>query len=78
MELLEAGFPPIAKQYPKIRYMGSKSRLLPWIYTVLSDLPFDSVLDAFSGSYCVSYSRARSMKKQLRDDLLQLKSEHAI
>src|SRR4051794_15417289 len=41
--------------YPRLRYMGSKHRLLPWIESVLADLEFESALDAFSGSGCVSY-----------------------
>jgi DNA adenine methylase/adenine-specific DNA-methyltransferase len=35
--------------------MGSKYRLLPWIYDVLSEFEFDRALDAFAGSGCVSY-----------------------
>ena len=41
--------------YPQLRFMGSKFRLLPWINDVLSDLRFETALDAFSGSGCVSY-----------------------
>jgi adenine-specific DNA-methyltransferase len=35
--------------------MGSKHRLLPWIAEHLAGLTFDTALDAFSGSGCVSY-----------------------
>ncbi|MBI4607090.1 MAG: DNA adenine methylase [Planctomycetes bacterium] len=35
--------------------MGSKHRLLPWIAGHLRRLSFESALDAFSGSGCVSY-----------------------
>ena len=35
--------------------MGSKFRLLPWIHEVLSEIEFDTALDAFSGSGCVAY-----------------------
>jgi DNA adenine methylase/adenine-specific DNA-methyltransferase len=41
--------------FPKLRFMGSKYRLLPWIHSVLSNLKFDTALDAFSGSSCVAY-----------------------
>ena len=45
-----------ASQFPKLRYMGSKARLLPWIHETISTLgPFETALDAFSGSGCVSY-----------------------
>ena len=35
--------------------MGSKNRLLPWLHQVLEPLDFESALDPFSGSGCVSY-----------------------
>src|SRR2546423_10153132 len=43
------------RNFPRLRYMGSKHRLLPWIESVLSPIEFESALDAFSGSGCVSY-----------------------
>ncbi|HXQ22546.1 MAG TPA: hypothetical protein VN812_12795, partial [Candidatus Acidoferrales bacterium] len=48
-------FPDRALRFPQIRFMGSKFRLLPWLHGVFSDLDFHTVLDAFSGSGCVSY-----------------------
>lgn len=45
----------VALRYPPFRLMGSKHRLLPWIYEVLSGLNFRTALDAFSGSGCVAY-----------------------
>lgn len=47
--------PDRALRYPQIRFMGSKFRLLPWLHDVFSELEFDTALDAFSGSGCVSY-----------------------
>jgi adenine-specific DNA-methyltransferase len=44
-----------ASVYPLIRYMGSKYKLLPWIYDEIKDLPFSSALDGFSGSGAVSF-----------------------
>lgn len=43
------------KKYPGTRFMGSKYKVLPEIQKVLTDIDFDTVLDAFSGSGCVSY-----------------------
>jgi len=43
------------KRFPKLRFMGSKYRLLPWIEDVFADLEFGSALDAFSGSGSVAY-----------------------
>ena len=31
-ELFDGGFPAIVNQYPQLRFMGSKYRLLPWIH----------------------------------------------
>jgi len=47
--------PDRVKHYPQMRYMGSKVRLLPWIWSVLRDLDFQTALDPFSGSGCVPY-----------------------
>lgn len=55
-ELFTTGhFPEIVRNYPTMRYMGSKFRLLPWIHSALMDIEFDSALDGFSGSGCVGY-----------------------
>jgi DNA adenine methylase/adenine-specific DNA-methyltransferase len=47
--------PVRAKGYPQLRFMGSKHRLLPWLHEILSQVRFDTALDAFSGSGCVAY-----------------------
>lgn len=47
--------PERVRRYPQIRYMGSKARLVPWIWSVLRDLDFQTALDPFSGSGCVAY-----------------------
>ena len=41
-------------EYPELRYMGSKRRLLPWIHGVLRSLPFETAADPFVGSGCVA------------------------
>lgn len=72
LELFDSGYPISANQYPMIRYMGSKYRLLPWIYSVLSKLSFDSALDAFSGSCCVAYLLKGMGKETHTNDLLNM------
>lgn len=52
---LDGSMPSRAARYPELRYMGSKKRLLPWIHQVLSALDFETALDPFSGTGCVSY-----------------------
>ena len=44
-----------AAAFPRLRYMGSKYRLLPVIADVMADVGGSTVLDAFSGSGVVSY-----------------------
>ncbi|MFP4152467.1 MAG: DNA adenine methylase [Alkalispirochaeta sp.] len=56
--------------FPLMRYMGSKSRLLPWIREVLRTIEFESVLDAFSGSGAVSYLFKAMGKRVLANDFL--------
>jgi adenine-specific DNA-methyltransferase len=44
-----------ARAFPRLRYMGSKYRLLPHLARVFADLGGKSAVDAFSGSGVVSY-----------------------
>ncbi|MDN5849485.1 MAG: DNA adenine methylase [Nitrococcus sp.] len=71
-ELFQGGFPPQAHQYPQLRFMGSKYRLLPWIHKVVSRLTFDSAFDAFSGSGCVAYLLKAMGKQVLTNDFLNM------
>ena len=71
-ELFDGGFPAMAGQYPQLRFMGSKYRLLPWIHKILSGHSFDSVIDAFSGSGCVGYLFKAMDKKVFTNDFLNL------
>ncbi len=69
--------PPLpagAAEYPQLRYMGSKHRLLPWIHSVLSECSFGTALDAFSGSGCVSYLMKRMGKRVCANDFLHFSS----
>jgi adenine-specific DNA-methyltransferase len=43
-------------RYPRIRYMGSKYRVMPYLINVFNRLRFESALDAFSGSGVVAYA----------------------
>lgn len=58
--------------FPRIRFMGSKVRLLPWIQGVLSELRFNSALDAFSGAGSVSYLLKAMGKRVVTNDRLAL------
>ena len=63
-----------AQQYPRFRIMGSKHRLLPWIHSVLRGIPFDSALDAFSGSGCVAYLLKAMGKRVTASDFMHFSS----
>jgi adenine-specific DNA-methyltransferase len=54
-----------------MRYMGSKVRLLRWIEEVLSALPFESALDAFSGSGAVAHLLKAMGKTVAASDFLK-------
>jgi adenine-specific DNA-methyltransferase len=56
--------------YPELRYMGSKHRLLPWIHGVLRALPFARAADPFVGSGCVAYLLKAMGKRVVASDFL--------
>ncbi|MBL8175217.1 MAG: DNA adenine methylase [Bryobacterales bacterium] len=62
--------PDHVAQYPELRYMGSKHRLLPWIHGVLSKLPFETAADPFVGSGCVAYLLKAMGKRVVASDFL--------
>lgn len=61
--------PPCAT-FPETKYMGSKRRLLPFIQEQLSGVRFETVLDAFSGTGCVSYLLKQMGKQVTANDFL--------
>lgn len=58
------------KRFPKLRFMGSKYRLLPWIHEALMELEFESAVDAFSGSGAVAYLLKTMGKHVVANDRL--------
>jgi len=67
---LTSEMPARVAGYPQLRFMGSKFRLLPWMFEVFAQLEFDTVLDAFSGSGCVSYMLKAMGKEVIANDFL--------
>lgn len=63
-------FPDRARAYPQLRFMGSKYRLLPWLHEILSQVEFDTALDAFSGSGSVAYLFKSMGKEVTTNDFL--------
>ena len=57
--------------FPQTRYQGSKLKLLDWIWASTSDLQFDTVLDLFGGTACVSYLFKTKGKEVTFNDILR-------
>jgi DNA adenine methylase/adenine-specific DNA-methyltransferase len=57
--------------YPRIRYMGSKYKLLPHLAEVFADVGGQTALDAFSGSGVVSYLLKRQGFAVTANDMLE-------
>lgn len=60
--------------YPRLRYMGSKYKVIPYLASILANLPFHTVLDAFSGSGVVSYALKEMGKQVTSNDFLSFSS----
>ena len=58
--------------FPPTRYMGSKNKLLKYIWQVSSDYDFDSVIDLFSGSGVVSYMYKAHGKSVISNDYMAM------
>src|SRR5690606_33488308 len=57
--------------FPSTRYQGSKARIVDWIWGQISDLEFETCLDAFGGTGIVSHTLKRSNKQVTYNDLLR-------
>lgn len=57
-------------KFPTTRYMGSKSKLLPDIWSVASQFDYSNVIDLFSGSGIVSYMFKAKGKNVLANDYM--------
>lgn len=68
---------PLPKQvssYPPTRFMGSKSKLLPQIWSIASQFKFDTVVDLFSGSGVVGYMFKAQGKAVVSNDYMAMSS----
>lgn len=57
--------------FPSTRYQGSKLKLCDWIKDETKDLMFETVLDAFGGTGCVSHTYKKMGKQVTYNDLLK-------
>ena len=60
------------KLFPATRYMGSKSKLLEYIWSASSQFSFESVIDLFSGSGVVSYMYKTHGKAVISNDYMAM------
>lgn len=67
----EPEYLPITFQFPSTRYQGSKLKLVEWIWQNCKHLNFNSVLDAFGGTTCVSYLFKTRGKQVFYNDYLR-------
>lgn len=58
--------------YPATRFMGSKSKLLPELWNVVSRFDFGTVVDLFSGSGVVSYMFKAHGKRVFSNDYMAM------
>lgn len=61
---------PRTRGYPRLRYMGSKYRVVPHLARIFSELEFHRPLDAFSGSGVVAYALKELGKEVHTNDFL--------
>jgi DNA adenine methylase len=61
---------PLIENFPGTKYMGSKYKMLPFIWRRVEHLDFESVLDAFTGSTSVSYMFKENGKRVIANDFL--------
>lgn len=59
-------------KFPSTRYMGSKSKLLEYIWKESAKFKFDSVIDLFSGSGIVSYMYKCQGKRVISNDYMTM------
>lgn len=70
----------LLENFPGTRYMGSKYKILPFLWDSIKDLEFETVLDAFSGSGCVSYMLKKKGFEVYSNDFMAFSSKitHAL
>lgn len=82
MSVVITGNEPILKEqvldkvsrYPRLRFMGSKFRVVPYLYDVFSKYDSKRALDAFSGSGVVGYTLKAMGKQVTSNDFLKFSS----
>lgn len=58
-------------EFPTTRYQGSKRKIIDWLWTQISQMEFDSLLDAFGGTGAVSHKAKQLNKQVIYNDYLR-------
>lgn len=61
-------------RFPSTRYQGSKYKYVDWIWHCLKDIPFETALDAFGGTGCISHLLKSKGKTVAYNDILKFNS----
>ena len=74
LQLAPLPLPSQVSAYPPTRFMGSKSKLLPEIWSVASQFQAETVIDLFSGSDIVGYMFKAQGKTVISNDYMFMSS----
>lgn len=77
LKVVPSPLPQQALKYPPTRYMGSKSKLLPEIWSLASQFEFDTAIDLFSGSGAVGYMLKAHGKAVISNDYMAMSATFA-
>lgn len=61
----------LKREIPSTRYVGSKQKIVDWIWESIADLEFESFLDLFGGSGIVGYVAKINGKEVIYNDYLK-------
>jgi adenine-specific DNA methylase len=64
----------VSAKFPTTRYQGSKQKYADWIWQCLQYIPFETALDAFGGTGCISHRLKQEGKKVTYNDILKFNS----
>lgn len=64
----------VAPKFPATRFQGSKLKISDWIWDNIKDIPFETALDAFGGTGCISYMLKSHNKTVTYNDILKFNS----
>ncbi len=77
IKLVPRSLPKQVNAYPPTRFMGSKSKLLPQIWSIASHFDFDTAVDLFSGSGIVGYMFKAQGKRVISNDYMEMSATFA-